>query len=88
MPDGRASGLARTPCRKEIVAKNFDCVCTSGQNTWREAVVLFEESACPGFLWTNGPGRFVNAENGEVLHRVDVVEVGRRADAAELPLEP
>lgn len=87
-PDGRATGVARQPCERGVLGHALACRCTTGQNAFSGAIVLFEQTECPDFLWTNGPARFTDAATGEDVLRVEVVEQGRRADRPPQPLEP
>ena len=87
-PDSPSSGVSKARCEREIAGKRYQCICTSGQTGWKKEVVLYEESVCPEFLWTHGPGRFADASSGEDVLAVEVVEAGRREGAVAQPLEP
>ncbi len=87
-PDKPASGILRSECRRPILGHELTCRCTTGQSEWKGAVLLFEATECPDFLWTHGTSRFTDAATGEDVLRVEVVEQGRRASAAPQPFEP
>jgi len=87
-PDAPASGIAKTECLRDILGHQQTCRCTRAQSVWKGAVLFFEDTECPDFLWTHGTQRFTDAANGEDVMRVDVIEQGRRAGALPLPFEP
>jgi len=87
-PDKPASGLAKAQCEREILGHKLTCRCTTAQSAWKGAVLFYEDTECPEFLWTHGSSRFTDAATGEDVLRVDVVEQGRRASALPQPFEP
>lgn len=87
-PEGRATDKRAAPCEKEIAGARFSCTCTAGRNRWRGRLVRFDESECPGFLWTHGPGAYVDESTGEDVLRTTVLESGRRAVRAARSVDP
>ncbi|MGC4120002.1 MAG: hypothetical protein QM765_36570 [Myxococcales bacterium] len=87
-PDKPASGVLKSECRRPVLAHELTCRCTNAQSEWKGAVLLFEATECPDFLWTNGPSRFTDAATGEDVLKVEVVEQGRKASALPQSFEP
>ena len=87
-PDVASSGVSKARCQKEIAGQHCECICTSGQSGYQRAIVLFEESVCPEFLWTHGPSRFADAATGDDVLKVEVIEAAHRQGAQPQPMEP
>ncbi|HEY3449050.1 MAG TPA: hypothetical protein VGK67_21995 [Myxococcales bacterium] len=88
VPDKPASGIMKSECQRPILNHEMTCRCTNGQSEWKGAVLLFEATECPAFLWTNGTSRFTDAATGEDVLKVEVLEQGRKAAAAQQTFEP
>lgn len=87
-PDKPASGILKSECQRPILGHDTTCRCTNGQTEWKGAVLLYEATECPAFLWTNGTSRFTDAATGEDVLAVEVVEQGRKAASTPQPFEP
>lgn len=88
MPDGRATDVAQRACTQVIAGTSYACRCTTGKNALRGKALRFEDSVCPDFLWTHGPGFFVDAATGEDILRMEVGAAGRDPGARALTLDP
>jgi hypothetical protein len=86
-PEGRAVDVRAAPCMKQFAEARFDCTCTTGTNRMSGVDVTFEESECPGFLWTHGPARFTD-KTGADIFSLDVIDAGHQTATDREPLEP
>ncbi len=69
-------GVRVTPCRIEVVGKEYSCECRSGRILWRGRKLSFVDPVCPGFTFAHGPARYRDVETGEVVLEVEVLRSG------------
>lgn len=87
-PDGEMSEVSSESCDVEMAGQHFACTCTEGVNRIKGRAVVALDTDCPDFLWTHGPGGFRDAENGDPVLEVDVVEFGHQPNVTPLPFDP
>lgn len=87
MPDGAAKDASEAACEQTVAGQQHACTCRRGSNRWQAKPVTFVEAVCPGFLWTNAAGTFVDA-SGAVVYKMEVVETGRDGSLPRAPLVP
>jgi len=77
IPEQKARDVRVSRARASFGGQSFDCERTEGRNVWRGRPIRFEAFDCPDFVWTHGPARFWDEQNGTDVSRVEVVEFGR-----------
>lgn len=82
MPDGRATDIRQAKQPLTFAGRTYACAVVSGRNAVGGMPARFTASRCPGFLWTNGPGRFYLVSPEKDLVRSEVVATGRQTAAA------
>lgn len=87
-PDDDMAEVTEEACEVELGKARFACTCTEALNRWKGRVVVALDTDCPDFLWTHGPGGFRDAETGDAVMAVDVVEFGRHINVTALPFDP
>jgi len=87
-PDGRMTDVTTLSCDRTFGGRHFSCTCAQGLNKLNGRVLKFEDSICPDFLWTKGPGGFLDAASGTPVHFMEVTEFGFDKAITPAPLRP